>query len=116
MMSSSNITTFCAFVFAFIVCAIPARAADPSFPVGSRVGLVPPAGMLPSKAFSGFADPDKNAAILMVTFPPVAFDQLDKSMVPEELKKQGVDVDGREPITLGFGKGFIVKGVQSTDK
>jgi hypothetical protein len=118
MMGSSNITTFrvCAFVFALTVCAIPARAADPSFPVGSRVGLVPPPGMLPSKAFSGFADPDKNAAILLVTFPPVAFDQLDKSMVPEELKKQGVDVDGREAVTFGFGKGFIVNGVQSTNK
>jgi hypothetical protein len=118
MMSSSTITTFraCAFVFALVVCAIPASAADPRFPIGSRVGLVPPAGMLSTKAFTGFADPGKDAAILMVTFPPVAFDQLDKSMVPEELKKQGIDVDGREPITFGFGKGFIVKGVQSTNK
>jgi hypothetical protein len=99
-----------------IICAVPARAADPVFPLGSRVGLVPPADMVPSKGFSGFADPDKNAAILMVTFPPVAFDQLDKSMVPDELKKQGIDVEGREPITFGFGKGFIVKGVQSTAK
>jgi hypothetical protein len=118
MMSSSTITTFrvCAFLLALVICAVPARAADPIFPTGSRVGLVPPPGMLPSKAFSGFADPDRNAAILLVTFPPVAFDQLDKSMVPEELKKQGIDVKGREPITFGFGKGFIVKGIQSTDK
>ena len=79
MMSSSTITTFrvCAFLLALVICAVPARAADPIFPTGSRVGLVPPAGMLPSKAFSGFADPDRNAAILLVTFPPVAFDQLD---------------------------------------
>jgi hypothetical protein len=125
MMSSSTITTFritmfrvCAVaaVFAFIACAVPARAADPVFPAGSRFGLVPPPGMLPSKAFNGFADPDKNAAILLVTFPPIAFDQLDKSMVPEELKKQGIDVNGREPITFAFGKGFIVKGIQSTNK
>jgi len=72
--------------------------------------------MVQSKAFSGFADPDKNAAILLVTFAPVAFDQLDKSMTPGELKKQGIDVDAREPITFGFGKGFIVKGIQSTNK
>lgn len=103
-------------VLAVLVCAMPARAADPVFPTGSRVGLVPPAGMLPSKTFSGFADPDKNAAMLLVTFPPVAFDQLDKSMTPDELKKQGIDVNSREPVTFGFGKGFIVKAIQSTNK
>jgi hypothetical protein len=98
------------------VSAIPARAADPIFPVGSRVGLVPPPGMVASRAFNGFADPVKDAAILLVTFPPVAFEQLDKSMVPAELKKQGIDVDGREPIDLGFGKGFLVRSKQTTDK
>jgi len=116
MSLSRNYTCALAAVFALIVGALPARAADPVFPVGSQVGLVPPAGMVQSKAFSGFADPDKNAAILLVTFAPVAFDQLDKSMTPGELKKQGIDVDAREPITFGFGKGFIVKGIQSTNK
>jgi hypothetical protein len=99
-----------------IVLAIPARAADPVFPVGSRLGLVPPPGMIPSPAFSGFVDPNKDAAILLVTFPPIAFDQLDKSMVPEELKKQGIDVTQREPVELGFGKGFVVHAKQTTNK
>jgi hypothetical protein len=99
-----------------VVPAIPARAADPVFPVGSRIGLVPPPGMTASQAFNGFADPDKDAAILLVTFPPVAFEQLDKSMVPAELKKQGLDVNNREPIDLGFGKGFLIESKQTTDK
>jgi len=116
MRLSRHCACFLAAVFALITAAVPAQAADPIFPIGSRIGLAPPAGMVLSKAFSGFADPNENAAILVVTFPPVAFDQLDKSMTPEELKKQGIDVNGREPITFGFGKGFIVKGIQSTNK
>ncbi len=105
-----------AVVAVIVTSAIPARAADPVFPVGSRIGLVPPPGMIASQAFNGFADPDKDAAILFVTFPPEAYDQLDKSMVPAALKKQGIDVDNREPIDLGFGKGFLIKSEQSTDK
>jgi hypothetical protein len=106
----------CAAIALTIASAIPARAAEPVFPVGSRLGIVPPPDMIPSPAFSGFADPNKDAAILLVTFPPVAFDQLDKSMVPEELKKQGIEVAQREPIELGFGKGFVVRARQTTER
>jgi hypothetical protein len=102
-------------VLAAIVAAITARAADAVFPVGSRLGLFPPPGMVLSQAFEGFADPNKDAAILLVTLPPVAYDQLDKSMVPEELKKQGMDAVNREPIDLGFGKGFVLKAKQTTN-
>jgi hypothetical protein len=102
-------------IFAVMLWAVAAEAADPVFPIGSKLGLVPPAGMAPSKTFDGFVDPEKDAAILLVTFPPVAFDKLDKSMVPDELKKQGIDVADRQPITLGFGKGFIVKAIQNTN-
>ncbi len=99
-----------------IVLTIPARAADPVFPVGSRLGLVPPPSMIPSPAFSGFFDPNKNAAILLVTFPPVAFDQLDKSMVPEELKKQGSTSTSANRSSSACGKGFVVRATQTTDK
>jgi hypothetical protein len=91
----------------------PARAADPIFPIGSRLGLVPPAGMVPNRNFEGFADVEKNAAILFSTLPAAAYDQLDKSMVPDAMQKQGIDVDKREPITLSIGKGFILSGKQT---
>ena len=52
---------------------MPARAADPVFPIGSRLGLVPPPGMVVSKTFQGFADPDKNAAILSRALPAAAY-------------------------------------------
>jgi hypothetical protein len=100
-------------VFAVMLLAIPARAADPIFPVGSRIGLVPPQGMVPSKNFQGFEDAENNAAILLATFPAEAFAALDKSMVPEALKKQGMDVESREPFATAAGKGFLLSGKQT---
>ncbi len=94
--------------------AIPARAADPIFPVGSRIGLVPPPGMVPSKNFEGFEDVENKAAILLATFPAEAFAQLDKSMVPAALKSQGLDIESREPFATNVGTGFLLSGKQTT--
>jgi hypothetical protein len=99
-----------------ILLIVPANAANPVFPTGSRLGIVPPAGMVQSRNFLGFEDPQKNAAILFTTLPARAYDALDKSMVPETMKKDGVDMTKREPIQLGIGKGFVISGVQTTDK
>ena len=46
-----------------------AAAADAVFPAGSRLGLVPPAGMVPSRTFQGFEEPGTRAAILLTTLP-----------------------------------------------
>ena len=92
----------------------PAMAADPIFPPGSRIGVVPPEGMVTSRNFVGFEDPRKNAAILFTTLPTKAFDALDKSMVPDAMKGDGVEVEKREPIELGIGKGFLLTGTQVT--
>jgi hypothetical protein len=96
--------------------APPAFSADPVFPTGSRLGLVPPHGMVQSRTFEGFEDTDKNAAILFTTLPVAAYEQLNKAMVPEAMKKQGIDVDKREPIEIPAGKGFLLSGKQTTDK
>ncbi len=49
-------------------------------------------------------------------FRPQAYGELDKSMVPEAMQKQGIEVDKRDPITLGDNKGFILTGMQTTPK
>jgi hypothetical protein len=103
-------------VLAVFVFAIPARAADPVFPVGSRIGLIPPPGMRLSSNFMGFEDPDKSAAILLATFPADAFAHLDKSMVPDALQKQGIDIDKREPFQAAGGNGFLLSGKQASEK
>jgi hypothetical protein len=105
-----------AIAFAILAFAIPAHAADPTFPLGSRIGLVPPPGMVPSRTFEGFEDPDKNAAILIATLPPAAYAELEKTSVADMFKKQGVNFERREPIQLGFAKGFVAIGKQVVDK
>jgi hypothetical protein len=97
-------------LFAVVLSVMPAHAADPIFPPGSRLGMVPPAGMVVSHSFEGFEDIDKNAAVLLSTLPAVAYDQIDKTMVPEALQKQGILIDRREPVTLDVGKGFLLIG------
>jgi len=103
-------------VLALLMLLVPARAADPIFPPGSRIGMVPPPGMVPSRTFQGFEDPDKNAAILITTLPATAYAELEKSSVADAFKKQGVTFEKREPFQLGFGKGFIVIGKQVVDR
>jgi hypothetical protein len=96
--------------------AIPVLAAEPVFPPGSRVGLVPPAGMVASKTFDGFADPGSDAAILITVLPAAAYPQIDKTLDADALKKQGVNLEKREPMQLSFGKGFLLTGRQIAEK
>ena len=99
-----------------LVVAMPSRAAEPAFPPGSRIGLVPPTGMVISDAFAGFAAPEKNAAILIATLPAAAYSQLDKTLDTEELRKQGISLEKREPMRLDAGKGFLLTGRQVAGK
>jgi hypothetical protein len=114
----SSITTgagMAVFLLSLLV-AMPSRAAEPIFPPGSRIGLIPPTGMVLSDAFAGFADPEKNAAILIATLPAAAYSQLDKTLDNDELRKQGITLEKREPMRLDAGKGFLLTGRQSAGK
>jgi len=93
-----------------------AAAADVIFPAGSRLGLVPPPGMVPSRTFQGFEEPGTKAAILLTTLPGDAYEQLAKSMVPETMKKEGIEVERREAFELPAGKGFVLTGRQTIEK
>ena len=109
-------STALAAALALLILAVPARAEDPIFPTGSRIGLVPPPGMVASTTFDGFADPGKDAAILITVLPAAAFAQMDKTLDLDTLKKQGVSLEKREPIQLSFGKGFLLIGRQTAEK
>ena len=121
MMSNSRFgppwpfTAFAA-ALALLTLVAPAWAEDPIFPPGSRVGLVPPAGMVASNTFDGFSDPTKDAAILITVLPAAAFAQMDKTLDIDTLKKQGVVLDKREPMQVAIGKAFLLVGRQTADK
>jgi hypothetical protein len=113
---NSVIAAAVAGALASLVFAPAARAADPIFPLASRVGLVPPAGMAVSKTFLGFEDVAKDAAILIAAQPAAAYPEIEKSLATDALKKNGITVDSREPMQFSFGKGTLVVGKQTADK
>jgi len=93
-----------------------ADAADLVYPPGSRLGLVPPAGMTTSTNFFGFEDPNTNAAIILVSLPVQAYAELERSVSADVLKREGVTLEKRETISLSTGKAFLVIGRQEIDK
>lgn len=104
---------------ALLACALltlPACAADAIFPPGSLVGLVPPPGMTPSKTFVGFVDQQKDSAILLAGQVEAAYAELEKTLSPESLKRQGIEFDKREEIQASFGTATLVTGIQVADK
>lgn len=99
------------------LCAEPAAPAAVVFPVGSRVGLVPPPGMVASKTFPGFMDPEKNAGIVIRVMPPNAYPAMKESLADDTLKKQGLTVVSRDTMQLAIGKADLVVGNElSPDK
>lgn len=97
------------------VCAVwtAACAAEPVFPPGSRLGLVPPHGMVLSKSFNGFENPPQASAITLVEMPPEAYREMSAGFTPESLKAQGIEVKGREEVKLGERNAVLVSGEQS---
>ena len=110
-----NLRGILLWTLASLMLAAPARAADPVFPVNSRVGLVAPAGFTPSTKFSGFENPAASAAILLVELPNEAYADVEKGFTDEALKARGMTVKLREPITINGGKGFFVAGPQESN-
>jgi hypothetical protein len=92
------------------LCAEPAAPAAVVFPIGSRIGLVPPPGMVASKTFPGFMDPEKNAGIVVRVMPPDAYAAMKQSLSDDALKKQGLTVEKRETMQLAIGKGYLIVG------
>jgi len=101
---------------ALLGAAQPLLAADPVFPMASVIGLVPPSGMVPSKTFPGFEDPDKDAAILLAAQSPAVYADLKKGLDADVLKKEGITVVKREDIPLAFGTATLVTAKAQADK
>lgn len=87
-----------------------ARAADAVFPQGSRVGLIPPQGLVASKTFAGFEDPDKKAAIVLFELPREAYADLENSNSLQAAQQQGLSIEKREEFKLPDARGVLFTG------
>src|SRR5262245_37429495 len=99
-------------IFALALARLPGISAAAAYPPGARIGLAPPAGMVTSKSFFGYEDPNNNAAIILLALPAEAYADLDKSVTADTLKRQGVTLEAREDVPLSIGKAFLVTGHQ----
>jgi hypothetical protein len=77
-----------------LVLASSAFAADPIFPSGSRVGLVPAEGLSPAKSFSGFEDSAQGVKLLLAELPPGAFEAFEQATRDQAKAKTGVAKTG----------------------
>jgi len=102
-------------LFMLALAALPVSAAEPTYPPGSRIGLAPPAGLVPSKTFFGYEDLNNSVTMILVALPPQAYADLDASVTADALKRQGMTMDSREALPLPSGKAFLVVGRQDVD-
>jgi hypothetical protein len=114
-----RISVVCRLLFCWValLCAglVPAGAAEPLYPLGSRIGLVPPPGITLSQSFPGFEDGNKGVFIRLVAMPQKAFGEIEKTMTNDALKRQGIVVEKREPIDIPNGKGLLIVARQQAN-
>ena len=60
----------------FAVAASPAFAADPVFPPGARVGMVPLVGLVRAKSFIGFETEDQGVKVVVADLPAEAYGEV----------------------------------------
>ena len=57
----------------------PAFGAEPVFPPGLRIGLVPPGDLKPSTRFPGFEDIDRKVTVTIFDLPAGAYAELERA-------------------------------------
>ena len=89
-------------------------AAEPVFPPGSRVGLIPPDGMALSGAFQGFEDRARGVMLVLSEFSGQSFTKVENEFAPERMQASGMELIARETIALPGGPALVV-GARQTE-
>lgn len=89
-----------------------ALAAEPVFPPGSRIGLVPPDSMQLTRGISGFFDPKTGAAIVLVEMPAEAYPAMAAGFTEESLKGQGFSLKTRDTVKIAGADAILIQGDQ----
>jgi hypothetical protein len=80
----------------------PAFGADPVYPPGARVGMVPLVGLAPAKAFTGFETEDHSVKVLVTELPTAAFGEVETAFK----NNQSPGPVKPESIETASGKGY----------
>lgn len=90
------------------VATSPALAAEPVFPKGSVIGLVPPDGLKLSTHFAGFEDPDRKASISILQLPMAAYETIERSIFAQN--QAGLTDVKRQSFPFQSGIGYLITG------
>ncbi len=85
-----------------------ALAAEPVFPPGSRIGLVPPPGMIVGTSFQGFEDRANRVALLVSEATAQTYDRIAQDFTSEAIRAGGMQEVSRETLRLASGDGLLV--------
>ena len=103
---------FLAFVFVSALLCVPAQAADPVFPKGSRIGLTPSTGLEASRTFPGFEDSTNKVMILIGELPAQAYESTLKSMQAPVGNTPGISNVKREILLTASGAAHLISANQ----
>lgn len=105
------------FLLVLFICVFgtAALAAEPVFPLGSRVGLVPPSGMTPATAFQGFEDRANRVVLLISEVSAQTYDRIAQDFTPEAIRAGGMEEISRETLPLASGEAQLVVTRQGQD-
>jgi hypothetical protein len=104
--------SLCALALTVLVLGPCTAMAEPVFPTGSRVGLEPAPGLVPSKRFAGFEDAEHKAAVLVLDLPGAAYVEAEQSL----FAKPQTDVKGLERRTFPFNDGIALLATGSAQQ
>jgi hypothetical protein len=88
---------------------IPSFAlAQPTFPPGSRIGIVPPPGMTPSDRFQGFEDRARGAMLVVTELSVQSYAKVEKDFSDEQMRAGGMELIARETIETPGGPAQLI--------
>src|ERR1043165_1475723 len=94
--------------FVWLALGTTAFAAEPVFPPGSRIGLVPPPGMTVGTSFQGFEDRTNRVALLVSEVSAQTYERIAQEFTPEAIRQIGMEEVSRETLRLPFGDALLV--------
>src|ERR1700712_4075583 len=83
----------------------PAFAADPVYPPGLRIGIVPIEGLVISKTFPGFESEDHGVKVLITELPPAAYGEVQNAFRTNSFPG-GANAIKPESLPTAAGEGF----------
>lgn len=96
----------------------PAAAKEPTAIPGTTVTLTPPDAFTPSSQYSGFENKKTGASVLVIEFPPEAYDQIAPTLfgnleqAKTEFAKRQIKVETLSEVDTPNGKITLLKGEQ----